>query len=100
MRRTQKDAHRYMAGRAGQVDIVNVLVELGANVLSQSRYGLTPLHVAGRLRHEATVRLLMKVGGDARARDVVGRTPLHHAAIEGHVNIVLYGFSWRRWVVM
>jgi ankyrin repeat protein len=69
----------HVAAVAGHVDILSLLLELGADAGGRGYYGLTPLHRAlGSGRVEAA-RFLVERGADIKARDSYGRTSLHLA---------------------
>ena len=85
------------------------IVEMGKQLLSASREGLTAevsslltrgapittdwlgtsaLHLAAGFGHNATATVLMKSGCSRDARTKVDKTPLHLAATEGHTEMV------------
>ncbi|XP_014674675.1 PREDICTED: tankyrase-1-like [Priapulus caudatus] len=71
------------AARNGLIDIVDLLLQHGADVgvANESREGA--LHFAASYGYAQIVGLLLQFGADANARDVDGRTPLHAAVSEG-----------------
>ncbi len=71
---------------AGNIDVLELLLEAGAEVGIRDRAGFTPLHWAAsfwRVGTEysiAAARALVEAGADADARGPGGRSPLHMAA--------------------
>jgi ankyrin repeat protein len=66
-------------------DLIQTLLNHGANVNIRDHRGLTPLHAAVRLRQEETVHLLMRYGADAASRDRHGIAPRELAdQVPGH----------------
>ncbi|MFP3959317.1 MAG: ankyrin repeat domain-containing protein [Spirochaetaceae bacterium] len=67
----------HWAARRGHEQVVELLLERGANVDAQDALGRTPLHVA--VGHPAVVRLLLENGAAVDSRDHLSNTPLHRA---------------------
>ncbi|MBC6415888.1 MAG: ankyrin repeat domain-containing protein [Bdellovibrionales bacterium] len=64
------------------VERIEKLIDLGANVNARNDRGQTPLHYAsedGSLNK--VVEALLKAGAEVNAKDIDGRTPLHHASL-------------------
>jgi ankyrin repeat protein len=81
-----------MAMEPGNPEVVEVLLEHGANVMSRSG-SRTPLHMAAAEDNTAVMGLLLKWGAELDARDTAGETPLHTAARAGRlaaVGLLLY----------
>ncbi len=72
----------------GREDVVQLLLDKGANVNTADQTGMTPLHVAATLDRIEEARLLIDYGADLEARDDFGDTPLHSAAIHGKLQFV------------
>lgn len=70
----------HLAAERGLDRIVGLLLELGADINSRTRYGRTPLHLAVRKEHEGVVRLLLKNHADIECKDNIWCTALHYAA--------------------
>jgi len=75
------------AASEGHTDLVEVLVEAGADV-NQSNDGETALHLAASGGHEGVVEKLLLARADPSKQSVDGATPLHRAAWRGHDRIV------------
>lgn len=69
-------------------EIVNLLIDKGANVNVSSNDGSTPLHIAARLGYKEIVELLIGKDADVNAKNINGITPLHLASQEGYEEIV------------
>ena len=64
------------AAEAGRTDIVQLLLDAGADVEASDKYGRTPLHTACEFGNTTTVQLLLEQGADPNARNKWDRTPL------------------------
>lgn len=60
----------------GQLDIVKLLIEKGADVSAANQDGNTALHIAAFLVHRDMVELLLNKGASADAKNGRGETPL------------------------
>jgi hypothetical protein len=77
-----------VAARYGQLEIVRLLVERGAYLEHQDKYGRTPLMYAVYGGHLETVRLLVDQGANLNHQGKDGTTPLHIAAWFGRLEIM------------
>jgi ankyrin repeat protein len=77
-----------MAARAGRTDLINTLVEVGADINKPAVLGWTPLMFAAAEGHPETVSALLEAGADVNATNGPGRTALMFAASYGFVAIV------------
>uniref|UniRef100_A0A673HS80 NAD(+) ADP-ribosyltransferase n=1 Tax=Sinocyclocheilus rhinocerous TaxID=307959 RepID=A0A673HS80_9TELE len=73
----------------GRRDVVEHLLQTGANVHSRDDGGLIPLHNACSFGHAEVVSLLLCSGADPNARDNWNYTPLHEAAIKGKIDVCI-----------
>ncbi|KAL5121649.1 hypothetical protein ACEQ8H_000335 [Pleosporales sp. CAS-2024a] len=69
-------------------DIVDMLVQYGANVMAKSDGSWTPLHNACEHGNLKVVHRLLAAGADINAKLLTGMTPLHIAAQNGHLQVV------------
>lgn len=88
------------AARRGYPDIVEILLQAGANVHAtvsctqgNTCYGghlFTPLHFSARAGDEKSAIMLLKAGADIHTKDKREETPLHVAGRNGEiVNLLL-----------
>ena len=79
---TPKDYERdrrtelHIAAGQGDADLVQRLIEAGADVNAQDRFGFTPLHLAAQERRHGAVALLLEAGAKPDLRNKHGNTPL------------------------
>lgn len=76
----------------GRKDVVEHLLECGADVHARDDGGLIPLHNACSFGHAEVVHLLLSRGADANSRDNWNYTPLHEAATKGKIDVCLGKF--------
>ena len=91
-----------LATMVGNVDVMRLLVERGADPLSASNDGTTPLMVASGMtnieeehaisedRHLEAVKLCLELGADVNAANDRGNTALHATAFLGYPEIARY----------
>jgi ankyrin repeat protein len=70
----------YEATSTAQVDIVQLLIDYGADVTAQDGTQTTPLHLAAFSGSAESVQLLIEYGADVNALDQSSKTPLHLAS--------------------
>lgn len=80
----------HYAVSANNKEMVNLLIDKGADINAHSSDGSTSLHVASVLGYKEIVALLIKGGADVNAKDNRDRTPLHLASQGGHIEIVKF----------
>ena len=76
-----------IASGNGHKQVACLLLEHGADISGQDKYGKTPLHRASQEGHVEVALVLIKHGADVSARDMDGKTPLHVASQQGHVEV-------------
>lgn len=78
------------AAETGSVELLDVFVQQGSNLLARDLHGSTVLHKSVQMGHvDVTQRLLYLCGDELlNAADSSGVTPLHLAARGKHVQIV------------
>jgi ankyrin repeat protein len=78
-----------------RTEVVNLLLQRGADPNLQDSGRFTPLHLAAMMEDQAFVVALLEYGADPSIRDWEDRTPLHAAAIhdrwENCIEIMKYG---------
>ena len=78
----------HWAAYEGQVEAMEALVELGADIEAKMDAGDTPLHTAAVYGHVDAVKALVALGADMQATATDGATALHLAADYGHSEAV------------
>ena len=71
-------------------DVVQVLIDAGADIETRNDDGRSPLHVVSISGELTTVKMLVKAGADVRATDANRATCLMVAAYYGHTDTVRY----------
>jgi len=76
----------HMAASKGQLDIVKLLIQHGAQIdTASTRGGNTPLHFAAAGSHHQVVQLLIEQGAEVNQQDFDGMTSLMFAAYRGNL---------------
>ncbi|XP_078309434.1 uncharacterized protein LOC144617865 [Crassostrea virginica] len=77
----------YAASRYGHVDVVDLLIECGAECNQSDEDGRTPIHAASEAGYVDVVDKLIEGGADFNQSDISGRTPIHCAIEAGHFDV-------------
>ena len=77
----------HKASRNGHIHVTRFLLERGADVTAQNKYGWTPLHSASLNEHVEVVDMLIKHGADVTAQNMGRWTPLHLASHWGQLEV-------------
>lgn len=78
----------YIAAQQGHIDVVNALIDAGANVNLLIDNDIRPLFVAAENGHLDVVKALIKANANLNLGIANGATPLFVAAQKGHLAIV------------
>lgn len=73
---------------AADGEMVEILVNGGADPNIRDAFGATPLCIAAKDGDVELIRALRRLGADVNAVDVGGNTPLSHALRGGRVNVI------------
>ncbi|KAH8592638.1 ankyrin repeat-containing domain protein, partial [Bisporella sp. PMI_857] len=73
---------------SGHLEIVQLLLEKGADLAVANKSGWTPLNSACDSGHLEIVQLLLEKGADLAVANKSGWTPLHAACNSGHLEVV------------
>ena len=76
-----------MATQKGNLEIVKVLLEAGANVNAPNNHGCTPLMIAAKRNDILIVHLLIDYKADVQIVDSHNRDALHIALDKGHEEV-------------
>ena len=74
----------YEAAWNGHKNVVQILIDKGADPNKANQWGQTPVNLAALAGHKDVVKLLLDKGADPNEASRSGTTPLHRASIEGH----------------
>jgi len=77
----------HLASRNRHVEVVQLLVEHGADATTQDEHRWTSLHLASASGSVEVTRFLIEHGADVTVQDEDGLTPLHQASKSGHVDL-------------
>ncbi|GBM77458.1 Ankyrin-3 [Araneus ventricosus] len=79
----------HYAARGGHAEVVQFLIEKGADINAKGVDGITPLHLALEEGHNTVVDILLQHGADINAALLSGRTPLSIAIKGGFFNYII-----------
>src|SRR6218665_3377717 len=88
VRRKERLYALHKATLLGLTDIVEVLLDAGANSNVFDQNGNTPLHIAVNQGSTSMVQLLLSCGADPKLTDRRGNAAIHIATSQGHLNLV------------
>jgi len=71
----------FFASGIGNLELVKLLLNQGADPKASDPHGDQPIHEAARSRNTAVVQALLEKGADVNARGFLATTPLHQAVI-------------------
>ena len=77
----------HQAVRCGDIDVVEELLDHGADIHVLNVINKTPLHEAALCGHVDVVDLLLQRGAQLECVDKDGNTPFHDACMEGHQDV-------------
>ncbi|XP_078608281.1 uncharacterized protein LOC144880137 isoform X2 [Branchiostoma floridae x Branchiostoma japonicum] len=77
-----------IAAQEGHMEVVQQLLEAGAELNDTDQDGCTPLYMAASKNHVDVVQQLLKAGAEVDKAKQDGTTPLSTAAQNGHVEVV------------
>ncbi|XP_047677514.1 60 kDa lysophospholipase isoform X2 [Tachysurus fulvidraco] len=76
------------AAKIGDVEALEAIKEMGANLSMEDYDGRTPLHIAACEGHLKLVQYLLSLGATVYAKDRYGNTPLRNAVRFRHKDVV------------
>lgn len=80
----------HVAASNGHTEIIKLLHDKGASLVSTGQNGDTALHCAVRNRHRSTMVYLKEQGADLNKQNEAGDTAVHIATRQGFVELVEY----------
>ena len=78
----------HWAAYTGNVDLLKVLKEQGADFNTENRFGQQAIHLAAKENNIQAVAYLKEQGVNINAQDKEGLTPLHSATYKGQVEMI------------
>jgi len=80
-------ALHFAAEHESNVEVVKVLISMGANVNFKGSGGIAPLHLAATYGNVEIAKILISNGADVNVKEDNGMTPLHIAALAGKTSV-------------
>jgi hypothetical protein len=77
-----------LASKTGLLETARLLLESGARVNLQDKYGITALILAALCNHTEVVELLLKAGADVNLQDRDGKTALMYVSFNDYTEVV------------
>ena len=87
---TGNDTALHTAVEGEYADVLQVLIDAGADIETRNDEGRSPLHLASTLGELTSMKMLVEAGADVRAADAERDTCLTLAAHFGHTDTVRY----------
>jgi hypothetical protein len=78
----------HWAANGGNLDMMRLLIQNGANVNQRQNNGWTPAHSAADGDRYESIRILMEQGADVNALSQNGNAPIHVAAMSGRCGAI------------
>lgn len=78
----------FHAAETGDLEAIELLLELGVNVHAINREGRNVLYLAATHGHANVVQLLLRAGSDPFATDLHGITPMQVACMKGTISLL------------
>ncbi len=78
----------HLAAKRGDAQLLQALLNAGANIAAQDINGQTPLHLAADTGYTESVLILLTANADASAQDKNGKSPLHLALVNDNIQSV------------
>jgi ankyrin repeat protein len=78
----------HYAASSGDIALVQLLLNRGADIKTEDSNGITALHIAAKEGNMAVMQLLLNHGADTEAKTNTGRTALHYATDNGNKAVV------------
>jgi ankyrin repeat protein len=90
LERQHTDGRRLLvvAAEEGQLGVVTLVIERGADIHARDRQGCTALWYAASEGHEDVTTFLLAEGAQASTANASGITPLMEACANGHLDVV------------
>ena len=84
----EKNTPLHTASQKGHLEIVKILIRLGANVNAKNEEDWTPLNSAAESGEFEVMKYLIEHGAKVNTKNYDGDTPLHSAACNGDIGVV------------
>ncbi|XP_076783334.1 ankyrin repeat domain-containing protein 31 [Arvicanthis niloticus] len=84
-RNAKGESRLHVASRGGNISLVKVLIESGADVNLKDNEGWTPLHKASSGGFDDVIVELLKAGANVNCENIHGILPLHGASAGNHL---------------
>ncbi|MCC8484219.1 MAG: ankyrin repeat domain-containing protein [Rickettsia endosymbiont of Labidopullus appendiculatus] len=78
----------YIACVQGKINMIEMLLNNGADIKAPDKYGYTPLHFACTQDHTGVIAMLLAKGAETKVQNKNGHTPLHFACYKGDSDAV------------